>query len=62
MNFITPEQLAVMLGLSRKSIIDRYAKQSGFPAPVTGWRKPVWLEDEVVKFMRRKSAQKANIA
>jgi len=45
-----------------KVIIDRYAKQPGFPAPVTSWRKPVWLEDEVRKFMRRKSAQKANIS
>lgn len=62
MNFITPDQLSAMLGLSRKVIIDRYAKQPGFPNPVTGWRKPVWLEDEVRKFMRRKSAQKANNA
>ena len=60
-NFLTPDQLASMLGLSRKVIIDRYAKQPGFPQPVTSWRKPVWLEDEVRKFMRRKSAQKANI-
>ena len=62
MNFLTPDQLAEKLGISRKVIIDRYAKQPGFPNPVTGWRKPVWLEDEVKKFMKRKSVEKANIA
>lgn len=62
MNFLTPDQLASMLRISRKVIIDRYAKQPGFPSPVTGWRKPVWLEDEVKKFMKRKSVEKANIA
>ena len=62
MNFLTPDQLAEKLGISRKAIIDRYAKQPGFPNSVTGWRKPVWLEDEVKKFMKRKSVEKANIA
>ena len=62
MNFLNPDQLASMLGISRKVIIDRYAKQPGFPHPVTGWRKPVWLEEEVRKFMKRKSVEKANIA
>ena len=40
---ITPDQLAELLGISRKTVIDRYSKQPGFPAPVTGPRKPRWL-------------------
>ena len=60
LTFVTPDDLAQKLDLSRKVIIDRYAKQPGFPAPVTGWRKPRWLESEVLKFMRRKSVQNAN--
>ena len=60
MNVITPDGLASMLGLKRKTIIDLYTKQPGFPAPITSRRKPVWLEDEVRKFMKRKSVQNAN--
>lgn len=60
MNVVTPDDLATMLGLKRKTIIDLYTKQAGFPAPVTSRRKPVWLEDEVRKFMKRKSVQNAN--
>lgn len=36
---ITPEDLAEMLGISRKTVIDRYSKQPGFPAPVTSHQK-----------------------
>ena len=54
---ITPEDLAEMLGISRKTVIDRYSKQPGFPAPVTSPKKPRWLESEVMKFLRRKSAE-----
>lgn len=41
---ITPDQLAELLGISRKTVIDRYSKQPGFPAPVTSAKKPRWLE------------------
>lgn len=60
MNVITPDDLAAILGLKRKTIIDLYTKQPGFPAPITSRRKPVWLEDEVRKFMKRKSVQNTN--
>lgn len=59
MNILTPDDLAQMLGLKRKTIIDIYSKQPGFPAPLST-RKPRWLESEVRRFMQRKSAQKAN--
>ena len=57
---VTPDDLARVLGLKRKTIIDLYTKQPGFPAPITSRRKPVWLEDEVRKFMKRKSVQNSH--
>ena len=60
MNLLTPDDLAQMLGLKRKTIIDSYTKQDGFPASLSQ-RKPRWLESEVRKFMQRKSVQKANM-
>lgn len=61
MSFVTPEQIAAMLGVNRKTVIDRVTKADGFPNPVNGRRKPVWLEDEVRKFFKRKSAQSAHM-
>jgi predicted DNA-binding transcriptional regulator AlpA len=61
MNILTPDDLAQMLGLKRKTIIDIYSKQPGFPAPLSQ-RKPRWLEAEVRRFMQRKSGQNANKA
>lgn len=61
MNILTADDLAKMLGLKRKTVIDIYSKQPGFPAPLS-LRKPRWLESEVIKFMRKKSVQKANIS
>lgn len=60
MNTLTPDDLAKLLGLKRKTIIDLYTKQPGFPAPVSSPRKPVWLEEDVRRFLRRKSAQNAH--
>ena len=60
MNVLTPDDLAQILGLKRKTIIDSYTKQVGFPSSLSP-RKPRWLESEVRKFMQRKSVQKANI-
>lgn len=34
MNILTPDDLSQLLGLKRKTIIDVYSKQPGFPAPV----------------------------
>lgn len=58
--FVSPEDLAKMLHLSRKTVIDSYTKQQGFPKSVTGQRKPRWLESEVRKFFERASEQNAN--
>ena len=59
MNVLTPDDLASLLGLKRKTVIDHYTKQPGFPAPLSP-RRPRWLESEVRRFMQRKSVQKAN--
>jgi len=59
MNVLTADDLAKMLGLKRKTVIDIYTKQPGFPSSLTQ-RKPRWLESEVVKFLKQKSVQKAN--
>ena len=59
MKLIDPDELAHMLGMSRKTVVDSYVKQQGFPQSVTGWRKPRWLEDAVLEFWKNKSAQKA---
>lgn len=49
MNVLTPDDLAELLGLKRKTVIDIYSKQKGFPSPLSQ-RKPRWLETEVMKF------------
>ena len=59
---IGPDQLAQLLGIARKTVIDSYTRQEGFPGPITSRKKPVWLESEVLKFLKRKSAQNANKA
>lgn len=59
MDILTPDDLATMLGLKRKTIIDHYTKQPGFPAPLSQ-RRPRWLESEVRRFMQRKSAQNSH--
>lgn len=59
MKLITPDDLSTMLAMPRKTVIDSYVKQEGFPQSVSGWRKPRWLEDAVLEFWKAKSAQKA---
>ena len=61
MKILTADDLASILGLKRKTVIDFYTKQPGFPAPLTP-RKPRWLASEVERFMLLKSVQKANNA
>lgn len=60
MNTITPDDLAQLLRIKRKTVIDSYTRQEGFPNPITSRKKPVWLESEVLKFLKRKSVHKAN--
>lgn len=57
---LTPDELAAMLQLKRRTVLDTFARQPGFPASVTGAQKPRWLYSDVVKFLRSKSAQNAN--
>lgn len=52
MNILTPEDLAKMLKLPRRSIIEIVAKQDGFPQSITGTRKLRWLEDAVLEFFK----------
>ena len=61
MNTITPDELAKLLHIKRKTVIDSYSRQEGFPNPLTSRKKPVWLESDVLKFMKRKSVQNANM-
>ena len=61
LRLLTPDDLADMLRLKRRTVLD-YVRQPGFPASVTGSQKPRWLESEVVKFLKRKSAQKAQLS
>lgn len=62
MTLIGPDELASMLGLKRKTVMDLYTRQPGFPAPVTSRRKPRWLADDVQIFLKAKSAQNAHKA
>lgn len=60
LRLLTPEDLAAMLQLKRRTVLDTFARQEGFPASVTGKQKPRWLYSDVVKFLKSKSAQNAN--
>ena len=59
---LTPDDLAAMFQLKRRTVMDVIARKPGFPASVTGTQKPRWIYSDVVKFLRAKSAQNANIA
>lgn len=57
MNFLTPDDLAAMLKVPRRTALN-LTKQPGFPPSLTGRKKPRWLEDEVKRWA--KSAQNAH--
>lgn len=54
MKILTPDDLAEMLKIPRRSVIESVAKQKGFPDSITGNRKPRWLEDAVLEFFKVK--------
>lgn len=58
MNILTPDDLAALLKLPRRSALD-LSKRPGFPASLTGRKKPRWLEDDVKRWA--KSAQNAHM-
>ena len=60
MNVLDPDKLAQLLGISRKSLIDTYSKQPGFPQSITGRKKPRWLEEAVLDFLRAKSVHSSH--
>lgn len=57
MKFLTPDDIAKMLNIPRRSVIDILAKQPGFPISVTGNRKPRWSEESVLEFFRAKQIE-----
>jgi predicted DNA-binding transcriptional regulator AlpA len=59
---LDPDELAELFKMKRRTVISSIAKQQGFPSSVTGTQKPRWLESEVVRFLKRKSAQNAQNA
>ena len=56
-NTIDPDRLAVILGISRSTVLKVVSRQPGFPESVTGRRRPRWLEEAVLEFLRKKSAK-----
>lgn len=60
MNFLTPEELAELLKLEDRRAALALSRRPGFPASVTGRKKPRWLEDDVKRWAR--SAQNAHKA
>lgn len=59
---LTPDDLAELLKVNRRTIITHVSKQPGFPQSITGTRKPRWLAAEVQKFLKRKSVQSSHNA
>ena len=62
LKLLTPDELAALFQLKRRTVMDTVARQPGFPKSVTGTQKPRWIYSDVVKFLRAKSAQNANMA
>lgn len=59
---LTPDELAELFKLKRRTVMDTIARRPDFPKSVTGTQKPRWLYSDVVKFLRRKSAQTSHNA
>ena len=57
---LTPDELAELFKLKRRTVMDTIARQPGFPQSVTGTQKPRWLHSDVARFIKQKSAQNAN--
>ncbi len=55
MNIITPDELAAMLKLPRRTVIESVSKLPGFPQSITGRRIPRWDADAVARFFKLKS-------
>ena len=59
---LTPDELAELFKLKRRTVMDTIARRPDFPKSVTGTQKPRWLYSDVVKFLRQKSAQSSHNA
>lgn len=55
---LTPDELADMFQLKRRTVMDTIARRPDFPRSVTGNQKPRWLHSEVVRYLKRKSVEK----
>ena len=59
---LTPDELAELLKLKRRTVMDTIARRPDFPRSVTGTQKPRWLYSDVARYLTSKSAQNANTA
>jgi predicted DNA-binding transcriptional regulator AlpA len=57
---LTPDELAELFKLKRRTVMGHVIRQPGFPKSVTGTQKPRWLHSDVARFIKQKSAQNAN--
>jgi hypothetical protein len=60
MNILTPEELAIILKVPRRTVIEKISRLDGFPKSVTGRRKPRWDQDAVSEFFRMRSSGSQN--
>ena len=54
---LTTDDIAELMRLPRRAVLDRVVKQPGFPKPIVGGRYPRWLAAAVFAFFAKQSAQ-----
>lgn len=57
MNALSPDDIAKMLQVPRRKVLEKIVKQEGFPKPVSGGRYPRWIEEAVRDFFMRQSSR-----
>lgn len=57
LNALSPDDLATLLQVPRRKVLETIVKQPGFPNPVSQGRYPRWLEKAVLDFLTQQSAQ-----
>ena len=52
MKLIDVDKISEIIRKSRRTTLERYVKQSGFPRPMVSGRPALWDESEVLNFIR----------
>ena len=57
---LTADEVASMLKVSRRTLLEKLSREEAFPTPLYGRRKPAWAAQAVQAWMHRASQRTEN--